>query len=378
MSNATRSNPSSPDAPASAPAWPPAASAPDGTPAAATPPVGTTPHYVRVLLIDDQLIIIEAIRRMFADQPDVEFHFVTDPEVAAATAEHLQPTVIMQDLIMPGVDGFTLVRQLRARPALAQVPIIMLSSKEDPKLKAQSFAVGANDYLVKLPDRLELLARIRYHSASHLHRLQRDEAFRFLRESQKNLADANIELKKLAALDSLTGIANRRRFDEAMKTEWSRMQRDRKPLSLLMCDVDHFKRYNDTFGHLPGDLCLKKTAALLTQHLKRPADLAARYGGEEFAIVLPETDLEGALVVANGCRRHLEALGMEHPGSDHGIVTLSIGVASVVPSRASTLEQLILRADKALYEAKTNGRNRVNACRAPAPVEEAEPALSRG
>ncbi len=107
------------------------------------------------------------------------------------------------------------------------MPVIVLSAKEDPKLKAHSFAVGANDYVVKLPDRLELLARIRYHSAAHISRLQRDQAFRFLRESQKNLADANIELQKLAALDGLTGIANRRRFDETLQFEWQRGQRDK-------------------------------------------------------------------------------------------------------------------------------------------------------
>ena len=175
--------------------------------------------------------------------------------------------------------------------------------------------------MVKLPDRLELLARIRYHSAGYISRLQRDEAFQFLRASQKNLADANIELQKLAALDSLTGIANRRRFDEVMRAEWQRGQRDKKPLSLLMCDIDCFKIYNDSFGHLAGDLCLKKAAAVLTEHLKRPADLAARYGGEEFAIVLPDTGLDGALLIANACRAHIEQLAIENPQAPDGIVT---------------------------------------------------------
>ncbi len=326
-----------------------------GAPAAA----GASPFRVRVLLVDDQLIIIEAIRRMLSDQDDIEFHYTTDAAKAVDTAEQLQPTVVLQDLVMPGADGFSLIKSYRERASLRDVPIIVLSAKDEPKLKAHGFSVGANDYLTKLPDRLELLARVRYHSASHITRLQRDEAFRFLRESQQNLALANIELQKMAALDSLTGIANRRRFDEALRTEWQRGQRDKKPLSLLMCDIDSFKAYNDTFGHLPGDLCLKKTAAVLTEHLKRPADLAVRYGGEEFAILLPETDLEGALVVAGACRAHLEALAMENPTVPSGIVTLSIGVASVVPSKDSSAEQLVARADKALYAAKTEGRNRV-------------------
>jgi len=320
-----------------------------------------TSFKVRVLLVDDQLIIVEAVRRMLNDQPDIEFHYVTDASRAVAAAQQLQPTVILQDLVMPEIDGFALIQQYRADDALRNVPVIVLSAKEDPKLKAHGFATGANDYMVKLPDKLELLARVRYHSSAHISRLQRDQAFMFLRESQKELAEANIQLQKLAALDGLTGIANRRRFDETMQLEWQRGQRDKQPLTLLFCDVDYFKRYNDSFGHQAGDLCLKKVAAVLTEHLKRPADLAARYGGEEFAIVLPETELAGALVVAEACRRHLESLAIENPNADteFSSVTMSIGVASVVPSPKSTLEQLIEQADRALYAAKRAGRNRV-------------------
>ncbi|CDG84522.1 diguanylate cyclase [Janthinobacterium agaricidamnosum] len=315
---------------------------------------------VCVLLVDDQLIIAEAIRRMLSDQQDIEFHYVTDAAQARTTAISLQPTVILQDLVMPGIDGFGLIQQYRETEELNHTPVIVLSAKEDPKLKAHSFAVGANDYVVKLPDRLELLARIRYHSAAHISRLQRDQAFRFLRESQKNLADANIELQKLAALDGLTGIANRRRFDEVLQFEWQRGQREQEALSLLLCDIDHFKNYNDTFGHLAGDLCLKKVAAVLTEHLKRPADLVARYGGEEFALVLPGTELAGALVLAEACRRHLEGLALDNPQAlPAGIVTMSIGVARIVPSPSSSVEQLIHLADQALYAAKRNGRNQV-------------------
>jgi two-component system chemotaxis family response regulator WspR len=318
-----------------------------------------TEFKVRVLLVDDQPIIAEAIRRMLGEHADIEFHAVTDAAEAASAARRLQPTVILQDLVMPAADGFALIRAYRDDAALREVPVIVLSSKDDPKLKAHSFAVGANDYVVKLPDRLELLARIRYHSAGYISGLQRDEAFQFLRASQQNLAIANIELQKLAALDGLTGIANRRRFDEVMRTEWQRGQRDKKPLSLLMCDIDCFKLYNDTYGHPAGDLCLKKAAAVLTEHLKRPADLAARYGGEEFVIVLPDTPLDGALRLAHACRAHIEQLAIANDQAPGGKVTMSIGVASVVPSPASTPDTLGTHADKALYAAKTAGRNRV-------------------
>jgi two-component system chemotaxis family response regulator WspR len=317
-----------------------------------------TQFKVRVLLVDDQLIIVEAIRRMLSEQTDIEFHYITDPAAAVDTARLLKPTVILQDLVMPAVDGITLIREYRDDAALRHVPVIVLSAKDDPQLKAHSFSAGANDYVVKLPDRLELLARIRYHSAGYISRLQRDEALQFLRASQQNLADANIELQKLAALDSLTGIANRRRFDEVMRSEWRRGKRDQKPLSLLMCGIDCFKIFNDTFGHLAGDLCLRKTAAVLTEHLKRPADVAARYGGEEFAIVLPDTDLDGALLIAHACRAHIEQLALENPPSPCGIVTMSIGVASMVPKDGSA-EGLVASAGKALYIARHDGRNKV-------------------
>ncbi len=226
-------------------------------------------------------------------------------------------------------------------------------------LKAQAFEVGANDYLVKLPDRLELLARVRYHAAGHLARLQRDEAFRLLRDSQQNLAVANIELQRLASLDCLTGIANRRRLDQTLEAEWQRGQRDHKPLALLICDVDNFKHYNDSYGHPAGDLCLQKVAAVLSGNLKRPADLAARFGGEEFAIVLPNTDLAGALVVAEACRSHLEKLPIA-AGEGGKPLTISIGVACMVPSAEGSIEALLAQADKALYQAKNTGRNRVS------------------
>jgi two-component system chemotaxis family response regulator WspR len=326
-----------------------------------------TKYKVRILLVDDQLIIVEALRRMLMGEDDIEFHFVTDAAQALQSAIEMQPTVILQDLVMPGSDGFELLRQYRAHEMLEHVPVVVLSAREDPKLKAHAFAMGANDYLVKLPDRLEMLARIRYHSSAHISRLQRDQAFRFLRESQRQLAAANIELQRLAALDALTGIANRRRFDETMLLEWQRGQRERAPLSLLMCDIDFFKHFNDSYGHPAGDLCLKRAAAVLTEHLRRPADLVARYGGEEFAIILPDTDGAGAMTVARACVQTLQQLGIENREAEFGVVTLSIGVATMVPAKPFTAEDLIAAADQAFYAAKRSGRNKaVDAASIPA------------
>ena len=158
------------------------------TPAAA-PPTALPPRQVTVLLVDDQPIVAEAVRRMLAPEGDIAFHYCQDPTQAIAQANGLRPTVILQDLVMPELDGLTLVKFFRANPATREIPLIVLSTKEEPIIKAEAFGVGANDYLVKLPDRLELVARVRYHSKGYIAQLERNEAYRALAESQRLLAD---------------------------------------------------------------------------------------------------------------------------------------------------------------------------------------------
>ena len=315
---------------------------------------------VRVLIVDDQTIVLEELRRMLTGLHDIEVRYVTKGAAALETALAFKPTVILQDLIMPGVSGLDLIRDYRQQRSLADVPVIVLSAMDVPEMKGTCFEIGANDYLIKLPDRIEMLARIRYHSAAYVKGIERDEAFHLLKVSQQQLADANVHLQRLNGQDGLTGIANRRRFDEVMGNEWQRGCRTGQPLSLLMCDVDHFKLYNDSFGHLAGDLCLQKVAAVLIGNLKRPGDLAARYGGEEFAVVLPDTDAKGAMVVAEGCRRFLENLAIPaNNSSGAGVVTMSVGVATMRPTSTAVADSMLLEADRALYSAKENGRNTV-------------------
>lgn len=154
-------------------------------------------YKVRVLLVDDQLIIVEAVRRMLASHPDIEYHYVTDPDAALAGAQALRPTVILQDLVMPGVDGFDLIQEYRADPMLREVPVIVLTTKDEPKLKAHGFAVGANDYLVKLPDQLELVARIRHHSSGYIKGLKCEACQAKLAGAQAELAQVKAELAAL-------------------------------------------------------------------------------------------------------------------------------------------------------------------------------------
>ncbi len=176
---------------------------------------------------------------------------------------------------------------------------------------------------------------------------------------EDELKEANRELERISSRDGLTGLANRRHYEEYIKTEWERMARERKPLSILLCDVDHFKKYNDTYGHLEGDSCLKAIAGVIANVCRRPADLPARYGGEEFIVSLPDTDGDGALRIAEKIRSGVEDLHMEHRASEKGLVTLSIGTATEVPSHGSEYASLVRTADTALYTAKNNGRNRI-------------------
>lgn len=313
-----------------------------------------------VLLVDDQAMVGEMVRRALINDPLIVFHYCSDGQVAVESAERLHPTVILQDLMMPQVDGLDLLQRYRAHPSLKSVPVVVLSVKEDPKVKGEAFRLGATDYLVKLPDPVELIARIRHHSRAYSNQIQRDLAYQALRASQEQLVVMNLELQRLTNIDGLTGLANRRRMDEFLLTEWKRAERENQALSIAMLDVDSFKQYNDTYGHLEGDQVLKAIASTIKQAMGRPTDLAARFGGEEFMIILPGTDVMGAQVVAEGVRSAVVQLNIAHKtAAATDCVSVSIGVASVVPRRGEDPQSLIAMADAALYGAKKSGRNRV-------------------
>jgi two-component system chemotaxis family response regulator WspR len=275
------------------------------------------------------------------------------------TAEHIIPSVILLDLVMPEIDGLTVLRYMRSNQRTKDIPVVVLSSREDPAMKAEAFGAGANDYLIKWPDSIELLARIHYHSKWFITLQQRNEAFRALRVSQRKLAESNLQLQRLVAMDGLTGIPNRRNFDDRLDEEWKRSVREQNWLTLIMVDIDHFKQFNDLYGHITGDDCLKAVAGAISGCLLRPTDMAARFGGEEFALILPGTDQNGAEFVAEKVRKAVEMLSIPHGRSTTSdFVTVSLGVAATVPRNNSQANSLLSQADDALYAAKEAGRNR--------------------
>ena len=324
-------------------------------------------NWAVVLLVDDQAMVAEGIRRMLEDEPGIEFHYCSDPKTAINMAVQVKATTVLQDLVMPDIDGMTLVRFYRANPMTRDIPVIVLSSKDDPKIKSDAFANGATDYLVKLPEPIELIARIRAHSKSYLVQRERDEAYHALREMQEQLremnaqlAQSNRELHRISSLDGLTGIANRRQFDEVLEREWQRSVRNDSPLSLILLDIDYFKLYNDHYGHQAGDDCLRLVARTLDRVVQRPTDLVARYGGEEFVVVLPDTDQAGAQAVARELLSEVCNLGILHEDSlSANHLTLSLGTATRCSGQFRTAADLLAAADQALYLAKEQGRNRV-------------------
>ncbi|PIP02214.1 MAG: diguanylate cyclase response regulator [Zetaproteobacteria bacterium CG12_big_fil_rev_8_21_14_0_65_54_13] len=303
------------------------------------------PRPYRILLVDDQPFIAEVMRLMLAGADDLELHYCGNAAEASQMVVDIHPVVILQDLVMPDVDGLMLIGQYRAIENAKDIPVVVLSAHDEAKIKADSFARGADDYLVKLPDKVELLARLRYHAKAYVKHLEADLLLR--------------ELGRLSSLDGLTGLANRRCFDRRLAYEWKRLTREKSSISLLMIDVDHFKAFNDGYGHQAGDDCLQQVASMLNETIHRASDLAARYGGEEFVVMLPNTDLDGGLQVAEIIRRSIAGLEITHASGCISRVTVSIGCASMTPRHLTDANSLVGAADQALYQAKERGRNRV-------------------
>jgi diguanylate cyclase (GGDEF)-like protein len=306
---------------------------------------------MKILVVDDSPTIRAAMRSLLERMGHTVAE-ANDGEQALQMYRQDRPGLVLIDVVMPIMDGYEAARHMRETGTDDWVPIIFLSSKEADQDLDRAIEAGGDDYLVKPVSFVVLNAKIRA--------LQRIESMRSKQlEMSRDLAAANCELEKLSRQDGLTGIANRRYFDSYLLTEVRRAVRDKAPVSLILSDVDHFKAYNDCYGHQAGDDCLRRVAAALNLAGRRPADLAARYGGEEFAIILPGTVLGGAVDVAKTVSGAIGGLAIPHARSavDQN-VTLSQGIVSLIPETETASEDLIQRADQALYLAKQQGRNR--------------------
>ncbi len=307
---------------------------------------------MKILIVEDSranlLVLSEYARDFGATVLPAE-----NGENAVTTFERDRPDMVLLDVVLPDIDGFEVARRIRALETPGDwTPIIFLSSLGADQDIEKGIAAGGDDYLHKPVSEIVLHAKIRA--------MQRIIQMRTsLVVLAHKLDGANQELKRLSASDGLTGIANRRFFDEHISREWRRARRSASSVALMMCDVDHFKRFNDTYGHQAGDECLRQVAKTIAANLERASDVAARYGGEEFAAVLPETPIGGALFVAEKIRHAIHALNIPHAGSPLGRVTLSIGIACMVPDIDNPYDELLSAADKALYHAKHTGRDRV-------------------
>jgi len=291
----------------------------------------------KILMVDDNIANIRIMKEIIGNQ--YEMFFAKSGKECLGIIQEVKPDLILLDIMMPDMDGYEVLRRIKADDRIANLPVIFVTTLIDDKEEEKGLSLGAIDYIRK-PFSIPIIkARIKNHLELKSHR---------------------DTLEKMSSLDGLTGIANRRKFDVQMDSEWRTAVKYRHPISIILIDIDNFKAYDDKYGHLAGDDCLREVASTLRASLNRSGDLVARYGGEEFVCILPNTDKKGAVKVAEKLRVAVEGLKIEHSYSDVSkYVTISLGVNSVIPSLESSCEDFIKVSDDNLYMAKKKGRNLV-------------------
>lgn len=292
----------------------------------------------RILIVDDSSFNIRILGEALVGEHEIIVAKNGEDALDMLEAGPL-PDLILLDIVMPKMDGYETIRQLKDNSATKHIPVIFITSMTEVEDETKGLAMGAVDYITKPFSTPIVKARVRTHL------------------ELKRKTDM---LQNLSALDGLTGIPNRRRFDETIEEEWRRAMREKSVISVIMMDIDYFKNYNDNYGHGEGDHCLSQVSAILDRSLKRASDMVARYGGEEFVAVLAGTGFQGAGIMAETMRKNIEDANIEHAHSGcSDRVTISVGVATVRPAMGMAHTALVKTADEMLYKAKQNGRNRV-------------------
>ena len=304
----------------------------------------------KILIVDDTPANIEILYSILKGEYDVLF--AKNGGDAIRIVQQQLPDLILLDIMMPGMDGYQVCRLLKSDPLTARIPVVFVTAMTKEEDEAMGLHLGAIDYLTKPISPPIVLARVKNH-------LQLKRSSDLLEQLTAELEEKNRALEVLARVDGLTGVANRRHFDEMLKQEVQRAMRNGRYLSLILCDIDFFKKYNDHYGHVAGDKCLQALGELLKGSFKRAGEVPARYGGEEFVVVLPDTTPEVAEGLGERLRRMLQEKALPHEASELGVVTVSVGVSGGLVARGQEAEWFIKEADRALYFAKSGGRNRV-------------------
>ena len=290
----------------------------------------------RILIVDDAMENIQILHQALQDEHDVLF--AMNGAKALHMAQNQLPDLILLDAMMPDMDGYAVCAALRSSAITRDIPIIFVTALKTPEDETRALDAGAADFISKPVNAAVVRARVR------------------TQLTVKRQSDA---LRELTLTDGLTGVANRRAFDETLDAEWRRCARAMVPVSLIMVDIDHFKNYNDHYGHQAGDACLQQAGQAMKRAAMRPQDMVARYGGEEFAILLPHLDIGGAEAVARKVLDEVASLCIAHERSHVAPhVTVSMGVACMVPGERDDQGNLVKHADALLYQAKADGRNR--------------------
>jgi diguanylate cyclase (GGDEF)-like protein len=290
-----------------------------------------------ILVVDDERSNLAMLNMILCD----EYEIITAKtgEAALLLAVEARPDLILLDIILPDINGFDVLVKLKEDPTTQKIPVIFITGLNSESDEEKGLRLGAVDYIQKPFKNVLVKARVNTHI-----------------EMQWQMR----VVEQLGLIDPLTGIPNRRSFDDRLEMEWRRAIREKKPISFLMIDIDRFKIYNDTYGHPQGDTLLKAVARIFKERAKRPGDLSARLGGEEFGILLPDTGMPSALSIAEKIHADVESLrAPTADGTEITSTTISIGVASVLPGKHDLASDFIFTADKNLYTAKTSGRNKV-------------------
>lgn len=298
---------------------------------------GAEPVRGKILLVDDQVVNIKILHQLLQD--DYDIYMARDGNQAIEMCKKVNPDLVLLDIEMPILNGFDVCAHLKNDPDTQEVAVIFVSGHFDEDKEVRGFQLGAVDFIHKPINPVITKARIK---------------------NQIKLKLNTDLLRTIALIDGLTGVANRRQFEQVLPVSWSQCAREKQPLTVILLDIDFFKHFNDTYGHTEGDVCLRLVAQKIHDTVNRPYDLVARFGGEEFICILPNTDLIGGTYVAQQIVDSIVSLKIPHINSSiSAFVTISAGVSSVVPEYDMSSTTLIEEADKQLYIAKDRGRNRV-------------------